>query len=77
MKKGKFQSKYIVSLIQLKKKKKFCNKSQLVSSKFEKVKFRWNQVSVVMATQNFKRNLQPSSSIWRPLAFLPVTLSIS
>ena len=56
LKKGKFQSKYIVSLTQLKK-NKFCNKSPLVSSKFEKVKFRWNQVSVVMATQNFKRNL--------------------
>ena len=32
---------------------------------------------VVIATQNFKRHLQPISSVWRPLAFLPVTLSDS
>ena len=40
----------------------------------------WTEVQVepgvVIATQNFKRHLQPISSIWRPLAFLPVTLSI-
>ena len=28
-----------------------------------------------MTAQNFKRHLQPISSAWRPLAFLPVTLS--
>ena len=57
MKKGKFQSKYIVSLTLLKKNISM-RKTHWLAQRLRKVKFRWNLSSgVVMATQNFKRNL--------------------
>ena len=70
LKKGKFQSKYTVALTQLKKNISII-KTHWWAQGLRKVQV---EPGVLIATQNFKRHLQPISCIWRHLAFFPVTL---